>query len=89
MRKTDDIIVSTINSVIPTNSFHADETAACKSVYEQIQQGHEKRDNYIKNCISVTSGNLQRLKNERESKSELHPMSKLLRAEQTKVIKIV
>ncbi|ENN75320.1 protein MIX23 [Dendroctonus ponderosae] len=85
MRKTDDIIVNTINSAIPTNSFHADETNACKSVYEQIQQGHERRENYIKNCISVTSGNVQRLKNERETKSDIQPLSKQLRAEQTKL----
>lgn len=85
MRKSDDIIVNTINSKIPTDSFHPDASQACKSIYEQIQQGHDKRENFIKNCISFTSGNIKRLKNEREVKADDHQISKSLRAEQTKV----
>ncbi|XP_050294161.1 protein MIX23 [Anthonomus grandis grandis] len=85
MRKADDIIVNTINSTVPTTSFHADESTACKSIYEQIQEGHIKRENYIKNCISYTSSNVQRLKNEREKKSDDIQLSKLLRGEQTKL----
>lgn len=85
MRKTDDIIVNTINSSVPTHSFHADESKACKSIYEQIQQGHEKRDNFIKNCISYTTNNVMRLKNDRETKADDLQLSKMLRSEQTKV----
>lgn len=85
MRRSDDIIVNTINSTIPTDSFHADANQACKSIYEQIQQGHDKRESFIKNCISFTSGNIKRLKNEREVKADDHQVSKNLRAEQTKV----
>ncbi|CAG9772978.1 unnamed protein product [Ceutorhynchus assimilis] len=85
MRKTDDIIVNTINSAIPTDSFHANENAACHSIYEQIHQGHQKREHLIKNCISLTSTNVMRLKNEREIKADDLQLSKSLRTEQTKL----
>ncbi|KAF7271530.1 coiled-coil domain-containing 58 [Rhynchophorus ferrugineus] len=85
MRKSDDIIVNTINSVVPTGSFRADESAACKAIYEQIQDGHLKRENLIKNCITFTTNNVKRLKNEREAKADDIQLSKILRAEQTKL----
>ncbi|XP_066252145.1 protein MIX23 [Euwallacea similis] len=84
MRKADDIIVNTINSVIPTDSFHADQTTACKSIYQQIQQGHDKREGFIRNCISFTLGNIKRLKSERDNKAD-NDDSKSLRSEQTKL----
>lgn len=89
MRKADDIIVNTINSLVPTGSFHADESAACKTIYEQIQDSHLKREKFIKNCISYTTNNVKKLKNERDTKAEDIQFSKILRAEQTKVSLIV
>lgn len=85
MRRSDDIIINTINSVVPTGSFHADEAAACKDIFNQINQGHEKRENLIRNCISYTTNNVKRLKVERENKTDDIQLNKSLRAEQTKL----
>ncbi|XP_060525999.1 protein MIX23 [Cylas formicarius] len=85
MRRTDDLIVNTINAVVPTHSFHADEAAACKNIHEQLEDGHRKRESLIKNCITYTSHNVKRLKEERETAAEDVQLSKQLRSEQTKL----
>lgn len=85
MRKPHDLIVNTLNTVVPTDSFHTDEVAACKGVYENIENGNVKRENFIKNCITVTADRVKKLKEERASKSDDIQLSKQLRAEQTKV----
>ncbi|KAG5881438.1 hypothetical protein JTB14_030560 [Gonioctena quinquepunctata] len=85
MRKPHDIIVSTINAVVPTDSFHADEVEACKNLYENIEQGNVKREKYIRNCISVTTDMVKNLKEQRESNLDNIQLSKELRAEQTKL----
>ncbi|KAL1506130.1 hypothetical protein ABEB36_005552 [Hypothenemus hampei] len=85
MRKADDIIVNTINSVIPTDSFHTDHSESCKSIFQQIKQGHDNRENYIKNCITYTTSNIKKLKNERESKADDFNITKSLKSEQTKL----
>ncbi|XP_019874035.2 protein MIX23 [Aethina tumida] len=85
LRKPEDIIVSTINDVIPTNSFHKDEENACKDLHAQLKEGHEKRDNLIKNCILVTTDRVKKLKEERELKTDDIQVNKLLKQEQTKL----
>ncbi|XP_023017423.1 coiled-coil domain-containing 58 [Leptinotarsa decemlineata] len=85
MRKPHDVIVSTINTVVPTDSFHADEVAACKSLYENLEEGNIKREKFIKNCISLTTTKVKNLKDQREGNSDDIQLSKVLRAEQTKL----
>lgn len=85
MRKLDDLIVSTINTVIPTDSFHPDGKAACQDLYNQLQDGNQKREKTIKDCISATANKVKQLKAERETDAENHIISKSLRFEQTKV----
>lgn len=85
LRKTDDIIINTINTVVPTDSFHADAVSACKNLHESLEDGNIKREKYIKNCITVTADRVKRLKEEREVNTEDIQLKKELRAEQTKV----
>lgn len=85
MRKLDDLIVNTINTVIPTDSFHPNGETACKELYEQLQDGNNKREKTIKDCIAVTSNTVKQLKEKRESDSGNTQISKSLRSEQTKV----
>lgn len=85
MRKFDDLIVNTINTVIPTDSFHPNGEQACKELYEQLQDGNNKREKTIKDCIAVTSDTVKQLKEKRESDSANTQISKSLRSEQTKV----
>lgn len=85
MRKLDDIIVSTINTVIPTDSFHPDGKKACEDLYNQLQDGNQKREKSIKDCISTTANKVKKLKEQRESDTNNTQISKSLRFEQTKV----
>lgn len=85
MRKLDDLIVSTINTALPTDSFHPNGEAACKDLYQQLDDGNKKREKKIKDCILVTTDKVKKLKEEREKNSENRDISKALRAEQTKV----
>lgn len=85
MRKTDDLIVNTINSVVPTDSFHPDAFTACKNLHETLGEGNLKRQKLIKNCISITTDHVKRLKEQREANLDDIKISKNLRAEQTKV----
>lgn len=85
MRKLDDLIVSTINTVIPTDSFHPDGKQACQDLYSQLQDGNQKREKTIKDCISATANKVKKLKEDRESDTDNYKISKSLRFEQTKV----
>lgn len=85
MRRSDDLIVSTINTVVPTDSFHTDEAAACKNLHESLKDGNIKREKFIKNCISITADKVKRLKEKREANAEDIQLTKELRAEKTKV----
>ncbi|XP_045461441.1 protein MIX23 [Harmonia axyridis] len=84
MRKFDDIIVNTLNSVIPTDSFHPNGEKSCKELYAQLQEGSIKRESTIKNCITITADKVRKLKNQREHSDDIS-LSKTLRAEQTKL----
>lgn len=85
MRKTDDLIVNTINTVVLTDSFHPDAVAACKNLHENLEDGNLKRQKLIKNCITITTDNVKKLKEQREVNMDNIKISKNLRAEQTKV----
>ncbi|XP_018574883.1 coiled-coil domain-containing protein 58 [Anoplophora glabripennis] len=85
LRKTDDIIINTINTVVPTDSFHADAATACKNLHESLEEGNIKREKYIKNCISVAADRVKRLREEREANAEDIQLRKELRDEQTKL----
>lgn len=85
MRKTDDLIVNTINTVVLTDSFHPDAAAACKNLHENLEDGNFKRQKLIKNCITITTDNVKKLKEQREVSMDNIKISKNLRAEQTKV----
>ncbi|KAI4457756.1 coiled-coil domain-containing protein 58 [Holotrichia oblita] len=85
MRRVDDIIVNTINAVIPTDSFHPDPKASCRNLHEQIESGNQKREAAIKNCITISADKVKKLKEQREKNLSDIQLSKDLRAEQTKV----
>lgn len=85
MRKADDLIVNTLNAVIPTDSFHPDGTKSCKELYTQLQDGNMNREKTIKKCITVTAEKVKKLKELREQSQDIS-LSKTLRSEQTKVI---
>lgn len=85
MRKLDDLIVSTINTVLPTDSFHPNGEAACKDLYQQLDDGNKKREKTIRDCILVATERVKKLKEEREKNSDNVGLSKALRSEQTKV----
>lgn len=86
MRKTDDLIISTINTVVPTDSFHPDAVTSCKNLRESLEVGNLKRHKLIKTCISITADQVKNLKDQREVNLDDITISKNLRAEQTKVI---
>ncbi|KAL3279185.1 hypothetical protein HHI36_016698 [Cryptolaemus montrouzieri] len=85
MRKADDIIVNTLNAVIPTDSFHPNATKSCSELYNKLQEGNTKRELLIKNCITVTADKVKKLKEHREEQSGDIKFSKALRSEQTKL----
>lgn len=85
MRKTDDIIINTINTVVPTDSFHPNAVEACKNLHDNLKDGNLKRQKFIKNCISITTEQVKKLREEREANLDDIKVSKNLRAEQTKV----
>lgn len=85
MRKADDIIISTINTVVPTDSFHTDAVAACKSLHERLGDGNIKRETFIKKCIGLTTERVKTLKDQRNANLDDIKLSKELRSEQTKV----
>lgn len=85
MRRLDDIIVSTINAAIPTDSFHPDGTSACKDLHKQLEEGNSKRENAIKNCINISAEKVKRLRQQRDVDSSNIQVAKNLRAEQTTV----
>lgn len=85
MRKTDDIIINTINTVVPTDSFHPNAVAACKNLHENLEDGNHKRQKLIKNCILLATDHVKQLKEQRETNLGDISISKNLRAEQTKV----
>ena len=85
MRKVDDLIINTLNTVIPTDSFHPDGESACKDLHKKIDEGNEKRSKVIKNCITVTADRVKNLKEQRETNADDISLSKALRSEQTKV----
>ncbi|RZC37036.1 Cid2 domain containing protein [Asbolus verrucosus] len=85
MRKVDDLIINTLNTVIPTDSFHPDGEGACKDLYAKLEDGNSKRSKVIKNCITVTADRVKQLKEQRETNAEDVTLSKALRSEQTKL----
>jgi len=85
MRKVDDIIVNTLNTVVPTDSFHTDATKSCKELQSQINDGNEKREKAIKKCITISAERVRKLREEREANTNDIQLSKNLRAEQTKL----
>ncbi|XP_022909527.1 protein MIX23 [Onthophagus taurus] len=85
MRRTDDLIINTLNAVIPTDSFHPDAKHACTELKGKIQEGNIKRESAIKNCINIAADRVKRLKEEREKNLGDIQLSKELRAEQTKL----
>ncbi|CAH0553163.1 unnamed protein product [Brassicogethes aeneus] len=85
LRKPDDIIVNTINSVVPTDSFRKDEVTACKGLYDRLEEGYKIRDNLIKNCISVTTEQVKKLKEVKEAGNDDIQLTKHLKQEQTKL----
>ena len=85
LRKTDDIIINTINAAVPTDSFHADPVAACKDLHENLEQGNLKREKLIKNCIIVTADRAKKFEKQREANLDDIQLKKQLRANQTKL----
>jgi len=85
MRKLDDIIINTLNTVIPTDSFHPDAPQACKDLSQKIEDGNKTRETAIKKCITTSADRVKHLKERRESDSSNVQITKELRAEQTKV----
>lgn len=85
MRRVEDIIINTINTVIPTDSFHADSVNGCKTLHKQLEDGNLKRENFIKKCINVSAERVKKLREQREVDASNVQLSKNLRAEQTKV----
>lgn len=86
MRRVDDLIINTLNSAIPTDSFHPDAKKACTDLYDQIETGNKKRETAIKSCINISADKVKKLKEQRETNLSDIQLSKELRAEQTKVI---
>lgn len=85
MRRVDDLIVNTLNTTIPTDSFHADSTKACKELQNQIQEGNASREKAIKNCITLSAERVKKYREQKETDSNDIQLSKNLRAEQTKL----
>ncbi|KAK5649829.1 hypothetical protein RI129_000858 [Pyrocoelia pectoralis] len=84
MRRVDDIIINTLNSVIPTDSFNPDAAKACKDLHNQLVEGNRNRKNAITKCINVSAERLKQLREQRDTDQSLKPKN-LLRAEQTKL----
>ncbi|KAF5285404.1 hypothetical protein FQA39_LY16658 [Lamprigera yunnana] len=84
MRRVDDIIINTLNSVIPTDSFNPDAAKSCKGLHNQLVEGNNKRKEAIKKCINISAENLKLLREQRESDNSLKT-NNTLRAEQTKL----
>lgn len=85
MRRVDDIIINTLNTVIPTDSFNADAARSCKDLHDKLEEGNSKRRNAIKHCITISADRVKQLREQRESDNNSVELSKSLRAEQTKV----
>ncbi|EEZ98190.1 protein MIX23 [Tribolium castaneum] len=85
MRKIDDLIISTLNTAIPTDSFHPDGESACKDLHKKLEEGNSQRTNVIKNCITVTANRVKELREKRDTNAEDISLSKALRSEQTKL----
>lgn len=85
MRKIDDIIINTLNTVIPTDSFHANAVQGCKELHQQLEDGNVKRENFIRNCINISAKKVKHLKEQRDADGSNIEVSKNLRAEQTNV----
>ncbi|XP_028128586.1 protein MIX23 [Diabrotica virgifera virgifera] len=83
MRKPHDLIINTINTVVPTDSFHVDPVESCKKLYESLETGNKQREDFIKNCITVTSERVRKMKEQRDSNANDIQLSKQLRTEQT------
>lgn len=86
MRKIDDIIINTLNTAIPTDSFHPDGDSACRELYNKLGKGNVERSKAIKSCITVAADRVKNLKEQRKSNSDDITLSKALRSEQTTVI---
>jgi hypothetical protein len=85
MRKVDDFIINTLNTTIPTDSFHPNGESACKDLHMKLGEGNTKRSEAIKKCITVSASRVKQLKEQREANLEDISLSKALRSEQTKV----
>ncbi|KAI8502684.1 protein MIX23-like [Branchiostoma floridae x Branchiostoma belcheri] len=86
-RTIDDKIVYQLNTAIPTSSF-ADKVNAgtqCKSLYEELSQGHVQRENAIRKCIQQVSQQVAKLRQARETDHDNINLLKQLRKEQTKL----
>lgn len=86
MRRVDDLIVNTLNAVVPTDSFHTDSNKACSELKAQIEEGNVKREKAIKSCIVISAERVRKLREQRETDADDVQVSKNLRAEQTKVV---
>lgn len=84
MRRVDDIIINTLNSVIPTDSFNPDAAKACQDLHNQLVEGNRNRKTAITRCINVSAERLKQLREQRGTDESLKPKN-LLRAEQTKL----
>lgn len=87
MRKVDDLIISTLNTAIPTDSFHPDGESSCRDLHKKLDEGNNQRTNVIKNCITMTANRVKVLKEKRDTNTDDMSISKALRSEQTKVRK--
>ncbi|XP_018327881.1 coiled-coil domain-containing protein 58 [Agrilus planipennis] len=85
MRRMDDLIINTLNTVIPTDSFHPDGKAACLDLKKQLDDSYTKREDALKHCITVTTNDVRKLKASRENDSNNLQLLKQLKAEQTKL----
>ncbi|KAJ3628394.1 hypothetical protein MTP99_015702 [Tenebrio molitor] len=85
MRKVDDFIINTLNTTIPTDSFHPNGESACKDLHMKLGEGNTKRSEAIKKCITVSASRVKQLKEQREANLEDISLSKALRSEQTKL----
>lgn len=89
MRRLDDIIINTLNTIIPTDSFNADAASSCKKLHSTLTDGNTKRKDAIRQCINISAERVKLLKMQRESESDNFKVSKTLRAEQTKVCNVM
>ncbi|KAB0790814.1 hypothetical protein PPYR_15182, partial [Photinus pyralis] len=88
MRRVDDIIINTLNSVIPTDSFNPDAAKACKDLHNQLVEGNQHRKSAITKCINLSAEKLKHFREQRDTDPSTDQSLKsrnLLRAEQTKL----